>query len=419
MLKSYGQRGTSSFWHQLHGEYFVNHSPVNHALETRNPYPTLCEDYSIPSHEGYRNTIELPEGNNVVPLRSDTIRLVQNGCLFYRLRSEDPNQHLKDFLKLVDSLDLDVANRERTRMHLFQFFLCDQASNWLERLSAGSISIWEDLTNRFLAQFFPPRRTAKLHNDIMMFQQHQGEFDSEAWTRFKDLLQKAPHHGIDLWLQDLALYDNESWNDPKDFAKPVKAISLPQDIPMVHTTLNTTWKIPNKLSSIMHPRISTKWEAHGQTFINPWNGSFSTYSSSYQIKLEKALIDFDSHQERRLSSLEAQLGQQQDDMVSKINLLWKAVSEKLDDTPTRNTAGNPTAQMNFASTNYLTKEELRGKGIKSPSKLLSLKYLSQSSLDDEAKESAKSRATEYKDHEMTVEREEEFKEETEEETKEE
>ncbi|GKF15525.1 hypothetical protein Tco_0056987 [Tanacetum coccineum] len=30
---------------------------------------------------------------------------------------------------------------------------------------------------------------------------------------------------------DLALYDNESWNDPRDFAKLVKAISLPQDVP--------------------------------------------------------------------------------------------------------------------------------------------------------------------------------------------
>ncbi|GKA64666.1 hypothetical protein Tco_0764373 [Tanacetum coccineum] len=53
------------------------------------------------------NTIELPVGNNVVPLRSDTIQLVQNGCSFHGLRSEDPNQHLKDFLKLVDSLNLD------------------------------------------------------------------------------------------------------------------------------------------------------------------------------------------------------------------------------------------------------------------------------------------------------------------------
>nr|GFC01937.1 zinc finger, CCHC-type [Tanacetum cinerariifolium] len=36
-----------------------------------NPIRTLG-DYSKPGHEGYRNTIELLRGNNVVPLRSDT-----------------------------------------------------------------------------------------------------------------------------------------------------------------------------------------------------------------------------------------------------------------------------------------------------------------------------------------------------------
>ncbi|GJT75219.1 hypothetical protein Tco_1041944 [Tanacetum coccineum] len=97
-----------------------------------------------------------------------------------------------------------------------------------------------------------------------MFQQHQGESLSEAWTRFKDLLQKVPRHGIDRWLQiqifydhvsfhlkceieaaggklrdrnadesweiieNLALYDHEGWNDSKDFIKPVKAISTSQ-----------------------------------------------------------------------------------------------------------------------------------------------------------------------------------------------
>ncbi|GJZ98939.1 MAK10-like protein [Tanacetum coccineum] len=180
-------------------------------MRDENPIRTLG-DYSKPSHEGYRNTIELPVGNNVIPLRSDTIWLVQNKCSFHGLRSEDPNQHLKDFLKLVDSLNLDGDNRERTRMRLFQFSLRDQASNWLERLPAGSITTWEDLTTRFLAQFFPSGRTAKLRNDILIFQQHHGESLSEAW------------------IQDFALYDNESWNDPRDFAKPVKAIALPQDV---------------------------------------------------------------------------------------------------------------------------------------------------------------------------------------------
>ncbi|GJX29366.1 hypothetical protein Tco_0237445 [Tanacetum coccineum] len=76
-----------------------------------NPIRTLG-DYSKPSHKGYRNTIELPVGNNVVPLRSDTIRLVQNGCSFHGLQSEDPNQHLKDFLKLMESLDLDSKEKK-------------------------------------------------------------------------------------------------------------------------------------------------------------------------------------------------------------------------------------------------------------------------------------------------------------------
>nr|GEU47331.1 zinc finger, CCHC-type [Tanacetum cinerariifolium] len=155
-----------------------------------NPIRTLG-DYSKPRHEGYRNTIELPVRNNMVPLRSNTIRLVQNGCSFHELRSEDPNQHLKDFPKLVDSLDLDGKNRERTRLRLFQFSFRDQASNWLKRLPTGSITTWEDLTIGFLAQFFPSKRTAKLRNDILMFQQHHGESLSKAWTRFKDLLQKC------------------------------------------------------------------------------------------------------------------------------------------------------------------------------------------------------------------------------------
>ncbi|GKC08459.1 zinc finger, CCHC-type containing protein [Tanacetum coccineum] len=152
---------------------------------------TAFADADLMSHEGYRNTIELPDGNNVVPLRSDTIQLVQNDAPCHVLGSEDPNQHLKDFLKLVDLLDLDVANKERMHLHLFQFSLRNQASNWLEHLPTGSISTWEDLSTRFLAQFIPPRRTAKLRNDILMFQQHQGESIFEAWTRFKDLLKKS------------------------------------------------------------------------------------------------------------------------------------------------------------------------------------------------------------------------------------
>ena len=75
--------------------------------------PRTLGEYSRPSHQGYRNTIELT-GVNVTPLRPDTIRLVQNGCAFYGLRAEDPNQHIRDFLKIVDSIDPNVDTREAT-----------------------------------------------------------------------------------------------------------------------------------------------------------------------------------------------------------------------------------------------------------------------------------------------------------------
>ncbi|GKA72131.1 hypothetical protein Tco_0778347 [Tanacetum coccineum] len=156
-------------------------------MENENHIRTLG-DYSKPSHEGYRNTIEIPDANNVVPLRSDTIRLVQNGCSFNGLR---------------ESL-------------------------------------------------------------------------SKAWTRFKDLLQNVPRHGINRWIQiqifydhvsfhlkyeidraaggklhhknieesweiieDLALYDHEGWNDSRDFVKPVKAVSTSQirDYMAAHTEI--------------------------------------------------------------------------------------------------------------------------------------------------------------------------------------
>ncbi|GJY59985.1 zinc finger, CCHC-type containing protein [Tanacetum coccineum] len=264
----------------------------------KNPIRTL-RDYSRPSHEGYRNTIELPDGNNVVPLLSDTIR-------------------------------------ERKHLHFFQFFLRDQASNWLECLPSGSISTWEDITTRFLAQFFPLGGAVKLGNDILMFQEHQGESLSKARTHFKDLLQKMPHYGIDLWLQvqifydhvnpatrraidqaaggklrdknaeeswalleDLALYDNESWNDPVDFAKPVKAISLPQDFPSTSD--------------------------------------------------RRLVSSFMASQDARLSKFEADLKQQQGEVTNRIDTILKAINDRMMGALLSDTVKNPKLNVNPTS----------------------------------------------------------------------
>ncbi|GJY16871.1 hypothetical protein Tco_0387293, partial [Tanacetum coccineum] len=249
-------------------------------------------------------------------------------------------------------------------------------------------------------------------------------------------------------LENLALYDNKSWNDPRDFAKLVKAISLPQDVPS--TSDRCLIELEHQVQRLMEAHIALMQP----TQVNMITSSCELCSGSHDTQYcmenpEQAFVKYASSRTdgtgKKTIQPENQLRQQQDDMISKINLLWKTVSEKLDDTPIRNTTRSPTAQMNFTSTNCPIKEELRGKGIKSPSKLLSLKYLSQSSLakqnrnpsspkrvhfvnstiilnmEDAAKEegNVKSSTTEYKDHKMLVESEEEFEKETKEEIKEE
>ncbi|GKB37852.1 hypothetical protein Tco_0882794 [Tanacetum coccineum] len=76
-------------------------------------------------------------------------------------------------------------------------------------------------------------------------------------------------------LEDLALYDNESWNDPRDLAKPVKEISLHQDVP-------------------------------------------------------KGLVsNFMAYQDARLSKFEADFKQQQSEMNNKIDTVLKAITDRL------------------------------------------------------------------------------------------
>ncbi|GKE96670.1 hypothetical protein Tco_1581525, partial [Tanacetum coccineum] len=55
-------------------------------------------------------------------------------------------------------------------------------------------------------------------------------------------------------LEDLALYDNESWNDPRDFAKPVKAITLPQDVPS--TSDRRLIKLENQVQRLMEAYVA-------------------------------------------------------------------------------------------------------------------------------------------------------------------
>ncbi|GKC06995.1 reverse transcriptase domain-containing protein [Tanacetum coccineum] len=101
---------------------------------------------------------------------------------------------------------------------LFLFSLEGAARTWLEKELPNSITTWNDLVSKFVNQLFPPSRTTNLRNEITRFQQRFDETFSEVWDRFKDLLNKLPHHGfshlyqIDMFYNGLSQSDQDSLN---------------------------------------------------------------------------------------------------------------------------------------------------------------------------------------------------------------
>ncbi|GJX71545.1 hypothetical protein Tco_0308716 [Tanacetum coccineum] len=193
-----------------------------------------------------------------------------------------------------------------------------------------------------------------------MFQQHHGESLSEARTHFKDLLQKVPHHGVDLWLQvqifydhvnpvtrrtidqsaggklrdrntkeswalleDLILYDNESWNDLRDFAKPVKAIALPQNVPSTSD---------RRLIDGPHDTLYCM-EDPEQAFVE--------YTSSRTDEAGGLVSNFMASQDARLSKFEADFKQQQTEMTKKINTVLKPITDRIAGALPSDTVKNP------------------------------------------------------------------------------
>ncbi|GJS37815.1 MAK10-like protein [Tanacetum coccineum] len=304
-----------------------------------NPIRTLG-DYSKPSHEGYRNTIELPVESNVVPLQFDTIRLVQNRCSFHGLRSKDPNQHLKDFLKLVDSLNL---NGEKIHHHMggsYYSFPC------------SILSIEKDLKT---PQRYPDVPTTSRRISIRSMDSRT--IDQSASDKLHD------RNAKESWalLENLALYDNESWNDPRDFAKPVKAISLPQDVPS--TSDRRLIELKNQVQCLMEDhlaltqptqvnKITTSCEICSGPYYTQYcmedpEQAFVEYASSRTDKAGEGLVyNFMASQDARLSKFEADFKQQQSEMTNKINTVLKAITDRLARTLPSDTVKNPKLNVN-------------------------------------------------------------------------
>ncbi|GKD69853.1 hypothetical protein Tco_1323943 [Tanacetum coccineum] len=213
-------------------------------------------------------------------------------------------------------------------------------------------------------------------------------------------------------LKDLSLYDNESWNDPRDFAKPVNAITLPQDVPS--TSDRHLIELENQVQHLMEAHLAPKkpiqvnkitsscdicsgphdtqycMEIPEQAFIDyaswrtdkaggKWytfkpeqNNLGDTYNPSWKIypnlslipnrsfnnnpqpfynqsNLEGLVSNIMASQDARLSKFEADFKQQQSKMTNKIDTVLKAITDRITGELPSDMVKNPKLNVNSTS----------------------------------------------------------------------
>ena len=146
---------------------------------------------------------------NIFELKTIILQLLQ-GIQFHGLAHEDPSAHILNFLEVCDMVKYNGVSDNAIHLRLFPFSLKEKAKHWLTSKPPNSITSLDELVNKFLAQFFPPTKVAKLRIDINNFCQYDRETFYEAWERFKDLLRKCPHHSFTKWMQVHHFYNGVS-----------------------------------------------------------------------------------------------------------------------------------------------------------------------------------------------------------------
>ncbi|KAK6281848.1 hypothetical protein POUND7_015673 [Theobroma cacao] len=138
-----------------------NNNNGNNAINLVPEANRALQDYVVPLLQGLHQNIMIPSINatnfEIKPAYIQIQSLVQFGGL----PGDDPNSHLVNFLEICDTFKYNGVTDDAIRLKLFPFSLKDKAKSQLNSLPNGSIPTWEDLAQKFLANFFRLRRLQK------------------------------------------------------------------------------------------------------------------------------------------------------------------------------------------------------------------------------------------------------------------
>ena len=131
-------------------------------------------------------------------LKTSWVNMVQRNQ-FSGTTAEDPSEHLDLFTEAVDMVRMENFPKEVLYLKLFPYTLIGRAREWLKEQPTGSITSWDELTEKFMEEFFPESKTTNIRNAIQSFKMNTDEQVHEAWARFKRLIRSCPHHNFPRW----------------------------------------------------------------------------------------------------------------------------------------------------------------------------------------------------------------------------
>ncbi|GKE28525.1 hypothetical protein Tco_1443909 [Tanacetum coccineum] len=124
-------------------------------------------------------------------------------------------------------------------------------------------------------------------------------------------------------LKDLALYDNESWNDPKDFAKPVKAITLPQDVPS--TSDLRLIELKNQVQRLMEAHLAPTQPTQVYKNTTPCEICNGPHDTQYCMEnLKQAFVEYASSRTDEAGGKWYTFKPEQNNLCDSYNPSWKS-----------------------------------------------------------------------------------------------
>ncbi|CAN1144664.1 LINE-1 retrotransposable element ORF2 protein [Linum perenne] len=163
------------------------------------PAPRTMADFNKLSGSSFWSSIGVPH-NNVDPdyeIKIPFLGSISRDVQFEGKPHDNPCTHLANFLAMCETFKSGNLDKNTLCLRAFPLSLRGAAKRWLNSKPPDYYTNWDDLTQDFVEEYFPPSRTTAYKDNIVRFVQKDGVSLYDVWNEFQKLLYNFPHHGFE------------------------------------------------------------------------------------------------------------------------------------------------------------------------------------------------------------------------------